>query len=92
MVGESNGQPQLFQRVSVKIPIQSIRNANYDVDSFKEMVNKTMGLTSEVGLSVKPIKVKVWKMHGVTLTPEVVQLLLENTLHLMQWNQLIHMV
>lgn len=56
MVGESNGQPQLFQRVSVKIPIQSIRNANYDVDSFKEMVNKTMGLTSEVGLSVKPIK------------------------------------
>ena len=43
MVGESNGQPQLFQRVSVKIPIQSIRNANYDVDSFKEMVNKTMG-------------------------------------------------
>jgi hypothetical protein len=27
MVGESNGQPQLFQRVSVKIPIQSIRNA-----------------------------------------------------------------
>lgn len=56
MIGESNGQPQLFQRVSVKIPIQSIRNANYDVDSFKEMVNKTMGLTSEVGLSVKPIK------------------------------------
>lgn len=56
MVGESNGQPQLFQRVSVKIPIQSIRNANYDVDSFKEMVNKTMGLTSEVGLSVKSIK------------------------------------
>lgn len=56
MVGESNGQPQLFQRVSVKIPIQSIRNANYDVDSFKEMVNKTTGLTSEVGLSVKPIK------------------------------------
>ncbi len=56
MVSESNGQPQLFQRVSVKIPIQSIRNANYDVDSFKEMVNKTMGLTSEVGLSVKPIK------------------------------------
>ncbi len=56
MVGESNGQPQLFQRVSVKIPIQSIRNANYDVDSFKEMVNKTMGLTSEVGLSVKTIK------------------------------------
>lgn len=56
MVGESNDQPQLFQRVSVKIPIQSIRNANYDVDSFKEMVNKTMGLTSEVGLSVKPIK------------------------------------
>lgn len=56
MVGESNGQPQLFQRVSVKIPIQSIRNANYDVDSFKEMVNKTTGLTSEIGLSVKPIK------------------------------------
>lgn len=56
MVGEFNGQPQLFQRVSVKIPIQSIRNANYDVDSFKEMVNKTTGLTSEVGLSVKPIK------------------------------------
>lgn len=56
MVGEFNGQPQLFQRVGVKIPIQSIRNANYDVDSFKEMVNKTMGLTSEVGLSVKTIK------------------------------------
>lgn len=56
MICESNGQSQLFQRVSVKIPIQSIRNANYDVDSFKEMVNKTMGLTSEVGLSVKPIK------------------------------------
>lgn len=56
MVGEFDGQPQLFQRISVKIPIQSIRNANYDVDSFKEMVNKTMGLTSEIGLSVKPIK------------------------------------
>lgn len=56
MVGEFDGQPQLFQRISVKIPIQSIRNANYDVDSFKEMVNKTTGLTSEIGLSVKPIK------------------------------------
>lgn len=50
-----NGTPQLAQRVSVKIPLQSIKNAGYDESSFRKMVNKTMGITGELGLSVKPV-------------------------------------
>lgn len=56
MVSNIDGNPQLVQRVSVKIPMQSIRNAGYDENDFKIMVNKMLGLTSEVGLNVKPIK------------------------------------
>lgn len=56
MVSNIDGNPQLVQRVSVKIPMQSIRNAGYDENDFKIMVNEMLGLTSEVGLNVKPIK------------------------------------
>ena len=56
MVSNIDGNPQLVQRVSVKIPMQSIRNAGYDEGDFKIMVNEMLGLTSEVGLNVKPIK------------------------------------
>lgn len=55
MVSNVDGQPQLFQRVSIKIPIQSIKNEKYDIDSFKTMVKNTMGLGSKIGLNVKPI-------------------------------------
>ena len=61
MVSNIDGNPQLVQRVSVKIPIQSIRNAGYDENDFKIMVNKMLGLTSEVGLNVKPIKAETLK-------------------------------
>ena len=61
MVSNIDGNPQLVQRVSVKIPMQSIRNAGYDEGDFKIMVNKMLGLTSEVGLNVKPIKAETLK-------------------------------
>lgn len=50
-----SGTPQLAQRVSIKIPLQSIKNAGYDERSFRKMMKKTMGITSEVGLNIKPI-------------------------------------
>lgn len=61
MVSNIDGNPQLVQRVSVKIPMQSIRNAGYDENDFKIMVNEMLGLTSEVGLNVKPIKAETLK-------------------------------
>ena len=61
MVSNIDGNPQLVQRVSVKIPMQSIRNAGYDEGDFKIMVNEMLGLTSEVGLNVKPIKKETLK-------------------------------
>lgn len=53
-----DGIPQLMQRVSVRIPLQAIKNAGYDVDSFKAMVSNSMGISSETGLNVKPIDSK----------------------------------
>lgn len=50
-----NGTPQLAQRVSIKIPLQSIKNAGYNERSFRKMTEKMMGITSEVGLNIKPI-------------------------------------
>lgn len=51
-----NGTPQLAQRVSIKIPLQSIKNAGYDESSFRTMMQKTMGITGETGLNIKPVK------------------------------------
>lgn len=51
-----NGTPQLAQRISIKIPLQSIKNAGYDESSFKSVVKNTMGITGEVGLNIKPVK------------------------------------
>lgn len=56
MTSNVDGNPELVQRVTVKIPVQSILNAGYDQDSFKDMVKSDMGLTSEIGLNVKPVK------------------------------------
>lgn len=53
-----DGIPQLMQRVSVRIPLQAIKNAGYDVDSFKSMVSNSMGISAETGLNVKPIDKK----------------------------------
>lgn len=51
-----NGTPQLAQRISIKIPLQSIKNAGYDESSFRTMMQKTMGITGETGLNIKPVK------------------------------------
>lgn len=53
-----DGIPQLMQRASVRIPLQAIKNAGYDVDSFKSMVSNSMGISAETGLNVKPIDKK----------------------------------
>lgn len=54
--GEIDGDNQLVQRVTVKIPVSSLQSAKYDLDSFSSMVRKKFGGTFQKTLSPKIIK------------------------------------